>query len=102
MKSKNEVRIEFGKRLQRIRKVSGLSQEMLAKAMNTRITSVSHWEQGISGPNLDQLASLARYFHVSTDYLLGLGDEDYDLNFDEYDFYNEVEELHGKDIENEN
>ena len=101
MKEKNEVRKEFGKRLQKLRTASGITQEQLADIMHTHFMTVSRWERGLYCPNLDQLAFLARHFHVTTDYLLGIGDEDFDLCFDMFFCCDEVEELHGKDNENE-
>lgn len=34
------------------------------------------WEMGISKPSLDNLITLSRIFHTTTDYLLGIENED--------------------------
>ena len=36
---------------------------------------LSNWKTGYSEPNFDDIIMLAKYFDVSTDYLLGLSDE---------------------------
>lgn len=37
--------------------------------------TVSKWENGISEPSLSVLTKLAKYYNVSTDYILGLSNE---------------------------
>ena len=36
---------------------------------------LSNWKTGFSQPNFDDLMMLAKYFNVTTDYLLGMEDE---------------------------
>lgn len=43
--------MEFGQQLKVIRKEKGMSQERMAKFLDVSVSSVRHWEQGISTPN---------------------------------------------------
>ena len=44
---------------------SGISQEALAKALNTAANTVSRWETGTYRPSLEDLDALSRFFGVS-------------------------------------
>ena len=59
-------------RIQHLRENSNMTQEELAKRLGITRSSVNAWEQGISCPSTTYLVELARIFHVSTDYLLGI------------------------------
>lgn len=61
----------FGQRLSRLRKVSGLTQEVLAEKVNVTSQAVSKWENDISLPDIAILISLADIFNTSVDELLG-------------------------------
>lgn len=62
----------FSKKLKELRTEKGLSQKELAKILKTNNSSICDWEKERSQPDLDTLVNMARYFNVSTDYLLGL------------------------------
>lgn len=51
-----------------------LSQTELATKLDVSKQSISAYENGDRMPNADQLIKYANFFHVSTDYLLGLTD----------------------------
>jgi transcriptional regulator with XRE-family HTH domain len=57
--------------LKELRKSHNLSQEDVAKALNTTVTTISRYESGEREPNLEKLCMLADFFNVSLDYLLG-------------------------------
>ena len=44
--------------------------------MGVTRSGVNAWEMGISKPSLDNLITLSRIFHTTTDYLLGIENED--------------------------
>lgn len=48
--------------------------KQLAKAIDTTDAAISNWENEINEPKISYLISLAKYFGVSCDYLLGLED----------------------------
>ena len=62
----------IGSRIARLREQNGLSQADLAKRMNISRAGVQSWECGENYPSTDNLISLAKIFHVSTDYLLDI------------------------------
>ncbi len=37
---------------------------------------LTNWKSGYSEPNIDDIMMLAKYFEVTTDYLVGLENED--------------------------
>ena len=54
-----------------LRKEKGLTQVDLASILHIDQTTVSKWELGKTLPDTATLITLAGYFDVSTDYLLG-------------------------------
>lgn len=62
----------FATRLRELRIEHGLSMKQLAKALNTTDAAISNWENCINEPKISYLKSIALYFGVSSDYLLGL------------------------------
>ena len=64
----------FCERLLQLRKEKGLRQIDLAKILNTTQRRISYLEQGKVEPDLTTLVSLAQYFEVSADYLIGIKD----------------------------
>lgn len=62
--------MEFGEKLQELRKQKGLTQEELAEALYVSRTAISKWESGRGYPNIDSLKEISRYFSVSIDDLL--------------------------------
>ena len=55
-----------------LRAARGLNQVELAKKLNVSKQSISNWENNNIQPSIEVLVKLARFFSVSTDYLLGL------------------------------
>ena len=66
----------IGERLQEIRKDNGDTQQTLAEKLHVSLHAVRCWEQGKSDPSHDTLVAICRLYHVSSDYLLGLSDDD--------------------------
>lgn len=61
----------FGKKLQELRKESGLNQKEFAKAIGYSQAQISQWETGVNEPTASALVKIADYFNVEVDYLLG-------------------------------
>ena len=55
-----------------LREKNNLTQSALAKKLNVTRSSVNAWEMGISVPSTALVVDIAKLFHVSTDYLLGI------------------------------
>jgi transcriptional regulator with XRE-family HTH domain len=64
----------FCQRLKELRLDKKLRQADLAKVLSIAPNTISSWERANSAPNIEDLAFLAKFFEVSTDYLLGLED----------------------------
>lgn len=62
--------MEFGEKLQMLRKSKGMTQEELAQALYVSRTAVSKWESGRGYPGIDSLKEIAAYFSVTIDELL--------------------------------
>ncbi|HJB93317.1 MAG TPA: helix-turn-helix domain-containing protein [Candidatus Borkfalkia stercoripullorum] len=61
-------------RLNELLRDRNISQRKLAKAIEVTSATVSAWCRGIKQPTADNIVALAKYFGVSTDYLLGFSD----------------------------
>lgn len=62
----------FAKRFLELRLERKLSQDKLAKIFNVGQQTISKWENGICEPDYNTLVAVAKFFDVTTDYLLGL------------------------------
>ncbi|MDE6059742.1 MAG: helix-turn-helix domain-containing protein [Clostridia bacterium] len=65
---------KFMERLKELRTEKGFSQMELAKATGISAGAIGFWETGKRIPNALAIIALAKYFNVSTDYLLGVVD----------------------------
>ena len=57
-------------RLKELRKEKGLNQIKLAEIFNVKQNTISQWESGEREPDNETLKALAKFFGVTTDYLL--------------------------------
>ena len=64
----------FPKRLSRLMKDNKITQEMLASCLGVKRQTVSLYMSGQSKPDVDQLCKIARFFGVSSDYLICISD----------------------------
>lgn len=67
-------------RIRELRKSHNMSQEALRAVINTTQQAVSKMEKDICFISTDLLISMAEYFNVTTDYILGLSDIKRDLS----------------------
>ena len=61
-----------GDKVKELRTKAGISQAELARRLGIARSNINAWEMGLSSPNAACLIDLAKIFHCSTDYLLGL------------------------------
>lgn len=61
----------LAKRIKNLREEKGLSQKELANYLNISNSTLSQYESGVRVPSDDIKIKIARYFNVTTDYLLG-------------------------------
>lgn len=64
-------------RILELQKQSGLTVKALEAATGISNGSFSKWKKGTYAPNAEAVLRLAKYFHVSTDYLFCLSDSPY-------------------------
>ncbi len=65
----------FAIRLKELRESKNLSQYDLANELGISQSAIGNWEAGKREPNFTMMQTLANYFGVSVDYLLGRADE---------------------------
>lgn len=64
-----------GKRIMELRKEQGYNRDDFAKKLGIPPTTLRNYELGIHEPGHSFIIRMARLFHVSTDYLLGLSED---------------------------
>lgn len=64
----------LGQRLDALRKEAGLSQQELGAVLGVKQQTLNQWIRGDRGIKTEYLIAFAKYFDVTTDYLLGLSD----------------------------
>ena len=62
------------KRLKDLREDNDLTQSQLAQIIMQSKSTISKYENGQIEPNIQTIIALAKYFNVTTDYLLGISD----------------------------
>lgn len=65
----------FGERLRAAREEKRISQKSVAELLGVTRTQISDIENGKTGTSMARLVTLAEFYHVSTDYLLGITDD---------------------------
>ena len=65
---------KLGERLRELRNEKELSAMALAKIIHVSDATIIRWENSKIGMSIDNLVRLAKFFEVTTDYLLGLTD----------------------------
>lgn len=65
---------KFSERLKELRIDKHLSQRDLSKETGFSQAAIARWESNLQIPNIDVAIVFAKYFNVSSDYLLGLED----------------------------
>lgn len=70
-----EVIFVISERIKELRENAGFSQAELARRLDVTRSSVNAWEMGLSAPTIQYVVALSKLFHVSSDYLLGIKNE---------------------------
>ena len=93
--------MSFGTNLKKIRQDNNLTQEELAKKINTSRSNIANYENDKNMPSIDVLEKLSKVFNCSTDYLLGKSHiRNYDKDEQEFRFayHKEMEGLTDEEI----
>lgn len=85
--------VDFGKRLKELRQSAGLTQQQLAERIWVTKASISYYELSERDPSPEILVKIAKAFHVTTDYLLGLENKQQYLDVSDL-FEEDIELLH--------
>ena len=64
----------FNQKLKELREEKKLLQKQLASELGVSQVTIARWETGSREPSFDDLIKIAKYFGVTTDYILGLED----------------------------
>ena len=70
-----QLKVEFGKKLKKLRKEANLTQEELADKVDLTVESVSNIERGIFGPKFDNLEKIAQVLNIKVKGLFDFDDE---------------------------
>lgn len=69
-----EIYMDIGSKLKELRTAAGLTQEQVARKIETGRVNYTRYENNSSRPDYETLIALADLFDVTTDELLGRGD----------------------------
>ena len=64
--------VDMGPRLRQLRKQHKLTQKQVAEYLHIKQNTYCQYESGRRQIPLENLVALAKYYYVSTDYILGL------------------------------
>lgn len=70
----------IGERIQYLREEKNLTQAELAKLLNISKSSLSSYEQNARRPSVDTVIQIAKFFNVTSDYILELTNKPLDLD----------------------
>lgn len=68
------MKIEIGENLRRLRHQKDMTQDELAQFLSVTYQAISKWERGEGYPDITMLPSIANFFGVTLDELLGMDD----------------------------
>ncbi len=64
--------IFLSEKIKQLRENLDITQSELAKTLGLTRSAVNAWEMGLSVPSTQYVVELAKFFQVSTDFLLGI------------------------------
>lgn len=69
------MKLKIGETIKKMRKEREITQEEFAEVLGVSCQSVSRWENGTCYPDMELIPTIAGFFAVSVDKLLGVDDE---------------------------
>ena len=66
------MKLDIGDNIKRMRKERDITQEELAELLGVSCQSVSRWENSLCYPDIELLPTIAAFFGISTDKLMGV------------------------------
>ena len=93
------MRDMIGQRLKELRTNAGITQEKISNYLNISREAYSLYETNKRQMNYDTICTIAEFYNVSTDYLLGLSDEKcrFELTTEEEELINLYRSLNHRD-----
>lgn len=79
--------MSFGNILKKLRQDNKLTQDELAKKIETSRSNIANYENDKNMPSVDILEKISELFNVSIDYLLGKTDKNNTISFKEDEIY---------------
>ena len=76
------IKEQISTNITKYRKRENLSQKDLAKELQTKPSTVSSWEQGVSTPNVEMIVEMCKLFHISVDEMFGISFADVKKSID--------------------
>ena len=70
----------FAERLRDLRKSRLKTQQQMADLLNIRRSTYGEYERGVILPPTDKIQTLAKYFNVTVDYLIGKEEQQEDIS----------------------
>ena len=68
----NKTGVKIGQRLYALRNTANISQQAVADTIGVKRETINQWESGTRQIKAEHIISLAKFFQVSSDYILGL------------------------------
>lgn len=88
--------MNIGKIIKELREERGMSQDKLAQMIGVTQDSISLWEKNKRIPNTPYIIALCKIFNVTSDYLLGLENDDGSRSESTYEFEYDHKDTHLK------
>lgn len=66
------MKLTFGDRIRNLREDADLNQTQLGEAVGLSQRKISYIECGKYEPSIDDIIAFCNFFHISSDYLLGI------------------------------
>ena len=67
--------MNIGKKIKQLRIQHHITQQEFSESLGVSVQTISRWENEVNCPDIVMLPIIASYFHVSTDFLLGMKGE---------------------------
>lgn len=74
--------VKLGNDIKRLRLEKGYTQKQVAEKMGVNDPTVSKWEKTLRLPSVEMLIKVAQLYDVSLYYLLGIGEAEKQIDFD--------------------
>lgn len=78
------MKLNIGENIKRLRKEREITQEEFAEMLGVSCQSVSRWEHNLCYPDIELIPTIASFFGISTDCLMGIDEITEKENIEKY------------------